>query len=127
MNVYSGEVLAGRCGIDAGTDSFGEKLSVGDIVQYWTYNQGVKQLSWYSVGISVIVELGSDTTPGCDPFVMGLKGAKILMPKDLDCDHPDFDGNEDEEPEGWVFVKAKDHSLVVDGEEWPSFGFSYKS
>lgn len=117
--VKSGEVVIGECGLPAGADSYGHDLFVGDIVTLYRVDGGV----FPALGVSLTVIAQCDESG--KPFVFGIKDSNYLQPKDLDCDHPEFDGDEDENPVGWMVVKVKDHSLCLVGENWKSFGFNY--
>jgi hypothetical protein len=109
MRVYSGKCLIGRCGIATKmNDVDGNKLYVGDIVALMN-DDGFH-------GLTVVVEDGItsysdgsyfiDKSHG-DEFVMGIKSVNL---------------NEDS---WWYVSKVKSHSDVVDGENWPNFGFNY--
>lgn len=123
--IKSGDVVIGRCGIVAGVDTFGSNLFVGDIVQFWHVDQHSKETDWSSVTLSVMSECNSSCELGVAPFAHGISSVKHLLPSDVDCDHEDFEGDEDGYISGWVIKKVKDHSECVDGERWSGFGFSY--
>ena len=121
--IKSGEVVIGRCGVEAGEDTFGRELFVGDIVQI--YHVENSNADWSSVSMTVIAECDSMNNLGVKPFAFGIMNTKPLEAWEIDCDHPDFTGDEDAPLSGWVVSKVKDHSECVIGEHWKSFGFNY--
>lgn len=121
--VKSGEVIIGRCGIKAGTDSFGKELFVGDIVHFWCVKND--EVEWSSPSLSVIAECDGLNNLGVQPFAFGIASATPLMPWDLDCDHEGFIGDDDKPLNGWVVKKVKDHSQCLVGENWSDFKFNY--
>ena len=121
--IKSGHVVIGRCGIEAGVDSFGKDLFVGDIVQIWHVKNN--DTDWSSVSMTVIAECDSMNRLGVKPFAFGIANSPALMPWHLDCDHENFEGDEDAPINGWVVSKVKNHLECISGECWKSFGFNY--
>ncbi len=111
MFIYSGKCRMGTVGEETKfTDVYGEKLFVGDIVIVLNNESPV-------VGLTAVVSdeftSYSDGTHKVnekphDQFIMGIKSVQI-------------DNDE------WKALKVKDHMDVVNGENWPQFGFNYKN
>lgn len=110
MNIYSGKCLMGRCGLETNIkDALHNELFVGDIVALVN--------DYGFMGLTAIVEDGIETYSdgnilipegSTEKFVMGIKSVNI--------------GEDD----GWWIVRSKPHYCVVDGENWPEYGFNYK-
>lgn len=120
----SGTVQMGICGQPTDlTDSFGERLSVGDIVDVWYAEPTPEGRSLQAEGPEFIVmdEKG-------DPFIMGLRGSEPLETRYY------LDGEESDETNYdfaetyyrssagflWVIKKIKGYEDVVHGECWGS-------
>lgn len=106
MKIYSGKVCQGVCGTPCSRkDEYGKDLFVGDIVQLWRvdYRGTPEECSVPESGLTAIVQSDGDIFP------MGIKGSWLVNDKD------------------WLVVKVKGHEHVVDGENWPDFGFNYSA
>jgi len=122
----SGEVCMGICGEPAGfTDSFGESLFVGDMVNVYIERSDKRGATREVSGLEYVVHWDSEK-----PFIMGLKSSMHPVT------HYYLDGEEsheghydycethyinDEYLEGdprylWFVVKVKDHKDTVHGE-----------
>lgn len=113
MYVYSGVCREGCCGeVTPLKDHWDKLLYVGDIVVIYKENSSPD-------GLTVVVS---------DRYTSFTDGTHIIKPKDevtyfimgiKDCClKPDL--------EGWIVLKVKDHSDVVNGEHWKDFGFNYR-
>ena len=125
--IKSGECINGICGepFDK-TDSFGNPLCVGDIVQIWHITSGEFDNGSGDGFTAVVNEKYTSFADGThqenaeySTFVMGIKDSVILQPDDFEND--DGEGN----LTGWCVKKIKCHSDTVIGEKWSSFGFNY--
>lgn len=120
----SGAVSMGICGQPTDlTDSFGERLSVGDIVDVWYAEPTPEGRTLQVEGPEFIVmdEKG-------DPFIMGLRGSELLETRYY------LDGEESDETNYdfaetyyrssagflWLIKKIKGYEDVVHGECWGS-------
>ena len=113
MYVYSGDCREGFCGDTTPLKDYWDgPLYVGDIVVIYKEDSSPDGLT---VVVSDKYESFSDGTYKIKPkddvvyFIMGIKGS---------CTKPDL--------EGWIILKVKDHSDVVNGEHWKDYGFNYK-
>lgn len=111
LYLYSGKCRLGTVGQPTRfVDASGNSLFVGDIVVVTDDDFGIISLTavvsdeftTYSNGLHIIKD------GPVEHFVMGIKGV------DLDS------------PGTWTVRKVKDHSDVISGEHWESYGFSYK-
>ena len=120
----SGTVPMGICGHPTNmTDSFGERLSVGDIVDVWYAEPTPEGRALRAEGPEFIVmnEAGK-------PFIMGLIGSRLLETRyyldgeEADETHYDFAETYYRSSAGflWVIKKIKGYEHVVHGECWGS-------
>ena len=114
MFIYSGTCRDGICGTPTGKESSdGQPLFVGDIVVVMTRDKD-GYVDFFPDNLTAMVSNRftsfSDGTHkekegDVEFFAMGIK-----------------DGGDK-----WHIMKLKDHSDVIDGENWQAYGFNYKN
>jgi hypothetical protein len=107
LYIYSGKCVIGKVGDKTNiTDSFGEKLFVGDIVVIHTPNMA-PQLTVISDEKYQSYHDGTIKIKEPNHFVMGIK----------DVDYH-------EENSGWTVTKVKSFADLIEGEKWARYNFS---
>lgn len=98
LYIYSGQCLIGKAGDKTTlTDSYGEKLFIGDIVAIHT-----------DVSAPSLTVICDDSYMGNydSPFVLGIRSVDYMKPDSV-----------------WTVTKVKSYEDLVEGERWPRFGF----
>ena len=120
----SGPISMGVCGTPTSmTDSFGEKLYVGDIVNVWYAEPAPEGRSLNAEDPEFVVQ-----SEGEEPFIMGMKGSYQLQTRyylngeESNEENYDYAESYYHSESGflWMIKKIKDHKDTVHRERWGS-------